>query len=229
VENSRDKNIGEAIKKYGPITDRFILRLGKNEEEAGKFESWHANSEDFTTDLDSFLACLTLTRLVDSVEERMKTRKAGIRGIKKQQKETAKVLAREQTKLQKALEKAAAKVVKEQEKQRIKAEAKAERERAKIAKKNPAVTLLALEKDFDKTEEEACTYTYESVYSIPLDTTHQPPSDTMSLSPSPITTVPEMPQQGLTILTAVTETSSLPSFEEEKPRKEGSYWNLPME
>jgi len=110
------------------IEDTWILRLGKSEEEAGKFEPWHMSEEEDPEDFSGFLACLTLTRIVDSVEERMKTRKVGIRGIKKQQRETAKALAKEQEKLRKAIEKAAAKVIKEQEKQRIKAEAKAERE-----------------------------------------------------------------------------------------------------
>ena len=57
------------------IESRWILRLGKSEEEAGKFEPWFLSNADFVTDLDAFLACLTLTRLVDSVEERMKSRK----------------------------------------------------------------------------------------------------------------------------------------------------------
>ena len=117
------------------IEDTWILRLGKSEEEAGKFEPWHMSEEEDPEDFSGFLACLTLTRIVDSVEERMKTRKAGIRGIKKQQRETAKALAKEQEKLRKAIEKAAAKVIKEQEKQRIKAEAKAERELNKRIKK----------------------------------------------------------------------------------------------
>lgn len=65
----------------------------------------------------------------------MKTQKAGIRAVKKEQRETAKALKKEQEKLQKAIDKAAAKLEKEKEKQRIKAEAKAVREAAKAAKK----------------------------------------------------------------------------------------------
>ena len=83
---------------------------------------------------------LNLTRLVDSVEERMKAQKGRIRAVKKEQRETAKALKREQEKLQKALDKAAAKVEKEAEKARVKAEAKAERERLKAEKKGGACT-----------------------------------------------------------------------------------------
>src|SRR5271166_3716253 len=129
------ENIREAIKRYGPITDRFILRLGKSEEEAGKFESWHSNLSTFAEDFNGYLACLALTRLVDSVEERMKGQKSTIRAVKKEQRETAKAIAKEQEKLQKAIDKAAAKVAREKEKARIKEEAKVERERLKAEKK----------------------------------------------------------------------------------------------
>ena len=118
-----------------PIEDIWILRLGKSEEEAGKFEPWHMTADDYEEDFQGFLACLRLTRLVDSVEERMKGQKSSIRAVKKEQRETAKALAKEQAKLQKALDKAAAKIAKEAEKIRIKAEAKAERERLKAEKK----------------------------------------------------------------------------------------------
>ena len=116
------------------IEDVFILRLGKSEEEAGKFEPWHATAEESEEDFQGFLACLTLTRVVDSVEERMGHQKSTIRVIKKEQRETAKALAKEQEKLQKALDKAAAKLAKEEEKKRIKAEAKATRDALKATK-----------------------------------------------------------------------------------------------
>ena len=117
------------------IEDIWILRLGKSEEEAGRFEPWHQSLDSYEEDFQGFLACLNLTRLVDSGEERMKTQKGSIRAIRKEQKETAKALKHEQEKLQKALDKAAAKKAKEEEKVRIKAEAKAERERLKAEKK----------------------------------------------------------------------------------------------
>jgi predicted phage gp36 major capsid-like protein len=87
-------------------------------------------------DFQGFLACLNLTRLVDSVEERMKSQKGSIRAIKKEQRETAKALRVEQEKLAKALKKAEDKRLREEEKLRIKAEAKAERERLKMEKKS---------------------------------------------------------------------------------------------
>jgi hypothetical protein len=118
-----------------PIESRWVLRLGKSEEEAGRFEPWFLSNRDFVTDLDAFLACLRLTRLADSIEERMKNQKSTIRAVKKEQRESAKALKREQEKLQKALDKAAAKLEKEAEKVRIKAAAKAERERLKAEKK----------------------------------------------------------------------------------------------
>ena len=117
------------------IEDIWILRLGKSDEEAGKFEPWHLTPDEYEEDFKGFLACLTLTRLVDSVEERMKSQKGTIRAVKKEQKETAKALAREQEKLQKALDKAEAKKKREEEKAKIKAEAKAKRETMKAAKK----------------------------------------------------------------------------------------------
>lgn len=117
------------------ILDTWILRLGKSEEEAGKFQPWHMTPDEYEEDFQGFLACLVLTRLVDSVEERMSSQKKTIRAVKKEQRETAKALKKEQEKLQKALDKAAAKVAKEAEKLKVKAEAKAERERLKAEKK----------------------------------------------------------------------------------------------
>ncbi len=117
------------------ILDTWILRLGKSEEEAGKFEPWHMTPDEFEEDFQGFLACLSLTRLVDSVKERMASQKGNIRAVKKEQRETAKALKKEQAKLQKALDKAAAKIARELEKTKIKAEAKAERERLKAEKK----------------------------------------------------------------------------------------------
>lgn len=117
------------------ILDTWILRLGKSDEEAGKFEPWHMTPDEYEEDFQGFLACLRLTRLVDSVEERMKGQKSTIRAVKKEQRETAKALAKEQEKLKKAIDKSAAKVVKDAEKARIKEEAKVRREELKAAKK----------------------------------------------------------------------------------------------
>lgn len=117
------------------ILDTWILRLGKSEEEAGKFEPWHMTPDEFEEDFQGYLACLRLTRLVDSVEERMKGQKSSIRAIKKEQRETAKMLKKEQEKLTKALERAENKRLREEEKLKAKAEAKIERERLKAEKK----------------------------------------------------------------------------------------------
>jgi hypothetical protein len=124
------------------IEDIWILRLGKNEDEAGKFYPWHLTTDEYEEDFQGFLACLSLTRLVGSVEERMGHQKSTIRAVKKEQKETAKALAKEQEKLQKALDKVEAKRKREEEKVRIKAEAKAERERLKDEKKTGMPVVL---------------------------------------------------------------------------------------
>jgi hypothetical protein len=179
------ENIREAIKKYGPITDRFILRLGKSEEEAGKFESWHSNLSTFAEDFNGYLACLRLTRLVDSVEERMKGQKSIIRAVKKEQRQTAKAIQKEADKLQKALDKAAKKVEREAEKQKIKAEAKIAREAAKAAKKAGVLECTSTE-----VEESVVTKS---------DTTPQVNSSTSNPKPP----LPETPQPELTTSTEV--------------------------
>jgi hypothetical protein len=161
------------------IEDVFILRLGKSEEEAGKFEPWHATAEESEEDFQGFLACLTLTRVVDSVEERMGHQKSNIRAIKKEQRETAKALAKEQEKLQKALDKAAAKLAKEEEKKRIKEEAKAERELQKKLKKMGALIGTVNPDDLPRgiTPEEPCT----SLESTQLQTIEALKSDIITL------------------------------------------------
>jgi hypothetical protein len=185
--DSRDKNIREAIEKYGPITDRFVLRLGKSEEEAGKFESWHAGPEDFKTDLDAFLACLALTRLVDKVSERMKAQKSGIRAVKKEQRETAKALKKEADKLQKAIEKAEKKRMREEEKVKVKAEAKAERERLKLAKHTAVVVPVAAQEvladvaatpvQISKAFSEVVTLQYEEEHVVTVAPTYKIPME----------------------------------------------------
>jgi hypothetical protein len=129
-----------------PIADVWILRLGKSEDEAGKFEPWHMGPEDFADDFAGFLACLSLSRLVKSVKERMDKQRADIRFIRKEQKETAKALAKEQEKLAKAIAKAEAKQLKEIEKKKTQEEAKIAREKAKAEKKAlPVVAAVEIE------------------------------------------------------------------------------------
>ena len=175
-----------------PIESRWVLRLGKSEEEAGKFEPWFLSNKDFVTDLDAYLACLSLTRLVDTTNERMKGQKSTIRAVKKEQRETAKSIKKEQEKLQKALDKAAAKVEKEAEKTRIKVEAKAERERLKANKKAGIVCMSTL-----KPNEETSGPLASMALSTPLNL-----SEAMTGSVQNLTTVaPETPQPELVILT----------------------------
>ena len=177
------------------IEDIWILRLGKSEEEAGRFEPWHQSVDSYEEDFQGFLACLNLTRLVDSVEERMKTQKGSIRAIRKEQKETAKMLAKEQEKLQKALDKAVAKKAKEEEKVRIKAEAKAERERLKAEKKAGVVS---------------CTSTSSpNPIATPLDSTPQHGAEETPSSLPSLTTPTQGTPQGESITS--TEVATLPA------------------
>jgi hypothetical protein len=221
------------------VEDRWILRLGKSEEEAGKFEPWHLTAEDFAEDFAGYLACLRLSNLVDAVEERMSKTKGQVRAIRKVQKETAKALAKEQEKLRKAIEKAAAKIIKEQEKQRIKAEAKAERELNKRIKKMGGLIGTVNPDDLPtgitpNTKEETCTSTSKTneAHSGLLASTNQSSTD-KDLSPSLTTPVPEMPPVESTTSTEETTkpvvgtTLTVLSFEEEKPKFRT--FDLPME
>jgi hypothetical protein len=210
------------------ILDTWILRLGKNEEEAGKFEPWHVTcQEDYLLYLDGFLACLALTRLVDKVEERMRCQKSGIRTVKKEQRETAKAIAKEQAKLAKAIEKAEAKRVKEEEKIRVKAAAKATREMIRMAKLTADIDPATLPEGC-KPEEETCTSTSKvnEENSGPLDTTlpTQPStldSSSTNLSLSPTTQEPPAQPHVSTTLTVETI-----KYEEEPPT---TIQNIPME
>ncbi len=223
------------------IEDTWILRLGKSEEEAGKFEPWHMTPDEYEEDFQGFLACLTLTRLVDSVEERMKSQKGTIRAVKKEQRETAKALKKEQDKLQKAIDKAEAKRLKEIEKERIKVEAKAERERVKaetkarkeLEKVMPVTTaimkMLAVDVELKSEDipegiqpEETCTSTYQEQSFIngemPVKT--QQGSPLVSIPPQGVSTLnPNMPAPEMQQPVAITSTEETATpvlkFEEE--------------
>ncbi len=124
------------VEEYGiEFDDRWILRLGKNEEEAGKFEPWFCDASTFAEDFSGFLACLALTNLVDSVTERISVQKKGVREIKKQQRIEQKEIAKMKAKVEKAAAKAQLKLDRAAEKERIKAEAKKNREEMKNAAK----------------------------------------------------------------------------------------------
>jgi hypothetical protein len=131
------------VEEYGEdIQNCFILRLGKNEEEAGKFEPWRVPAKDFPEAFQGFLTCLELGRLLASTKERMSAQKKGVREIKKQQRVEQKEIAKMKAKVERAAEKAQLKLDRAAEKERIKAEAKKNREELKNAKNNPAMQEL---------------------------------------------------------------------------------------
>ena len=124
-------NIEEALGKPGIVVDRWILRLGKNAEEAGKFAPWFLPSSTFKQDLEGFLGCLSLVKLHEAVKERMSTQAKGVRAAKKLQREAQKALDKAETKAKRAQEKAQLELDRAAEKERIKADAKRAREEAK--------------------------------------------------------------------------------------------------
>ena len=134
------EDIKNALNKPGVVIDRWILRLGKAGDEAGKFQPWFLPSNTFEQDLESFLACLNLLKLHNSVKERMSTQAKGVREVKKQQKAVQKELNKATAKAQKETERAQKKLARTAEKERIKADAKRAREEAKLSKnKEPGI------------------------------------------------------------------------------------------
>lgn len=132
------------MEEYGEeIQNCFILRLGKNEEEAGKFEPWRIPAKDFPEAFQGFLLCLNLLKLLAAVKGRMATQKKGVREIKKQQRAEQKNRDKEALKAQRALEKAQLKLDRVRERERIKADAKRAREEAKLrGEGRPACELI---------------------------------------------------------------------------------------
>ncbi len=126
------------------IQNCFILRLGKNEEEAGKFEPWRVPARDFPEAFQGFLLCLQLVDLLEAVKERMSEQKKGVREIKKQQRIEQKEIAKMKAKVEKAAAKAQLKLDRAAEKERIKAEAKATRETMKLSKADAKVVVEVL-------------------------------------------------------------------------------------
>jgi hypothetical protein len=127
------QRIFDAIAKYGPIRDRWVNRLGK---EDGEFDPWHLTPEDFQEDLEGFLDALSLTRSVRLINERMKGQKATIRTAKKVAKALAKEKEKEDKKAAKAIEREEKRVAKELAKIQLKldkAQAKLDAKRAKLA------------------------------------------------------------------------------------------------
>ena len=99
------------------------------------------------------MACLNLTKLVDSVTERMQVQKKGVREAKKKIKAEQKEIAKMQAKVAAAEAKAQKKLDRAVERERIKAEAKKNREEAKQnAKNNKAVQVLQEVQGVDQAE-----------------------------------------------------------------------------
>ena len=123
------------VEEYGEAFQNcFVLRLGKNAEEAGAFEPWRIPSTLFPKAFEGFLLCLKLVKLLEGLRAWVSTQKKGVREVKKkiaaENKEIAKMKAKvlkEAARAQKKLERAA-------ERERIKADAKKTREEAKLAK-----------------------------------------------------------------------------------------------
>ena len=126
--------------EYGEdIQNCFILRLGKNEEEAGKFEPWRIPAKDFPEAFEGFLTCLRLVKVLDLVTKRMQVQKKGVREAKKKVKAEQKEIAKMKAKVEKEAERAQKKLDRAAERERIKAEAKLNREAAKLAKRNSSL------------------------------------------------------------------------------------------
>jgi hypothetical protein len=122
------------------ITDRWILRLGKQD---GEFEPWHLTAEDFADDFAGFLRCLELGNAHERVKDRMSTAKKARTAARRAANLAAKELAKEQERLAKALAKA--------EKKRLALEKKA----ADKAAKKTAADLKRAEKKAAKDAEKA--------------------------------------------------------------------------
>lgn len=132
ADDADGRLILDAIRKYGPIEDRWILRLGKHD---GEFEPWHTTADDFQEDLEGFLDALSLTRSVRLTHERMKGQKNAIKAAKKVAKELAAEKEKAEKKAAKALERESKRVAKEtakMEERKAKAQAKMDAKAAKM-------------------------------------------------------------------------------------------------
>jgi hypothetical protein len=106
------------------IDERWVLRLGN---EDGEFDPWRLTATDFQEDIEGFLDCLSLTRSVKLVKERMQGQKTAMRAIKKLAKDTAKE--------QEKADKKAAKLAEREDKRLAKETAKIEGRMAKAQAK----------------------------------------------------------------------------------------------
>src|SRR5271157_2480834 len=119
----------------------FVLRLGKNEEEAGKFEPWRIPAKDFPRAFRGFLLCLQLVELINEVKAWISTQAKGVREAKKMQRTAQKALDKAAVKAKRAAEKAQLKLDRAIEKERIKDDAKKAREEAKHAKQGAKIAI----------------------------------------------------------------------------------------
>jgi hypothetical protein len=133
------QRIRDAIVKYGPITDRWVLRLGK---ETGEFDPWHTVEADFQEDLEGFLDALSLTRSVHLTTERMRAQKQVVKEAKKKAKAEAKEAEKVAKKEARDAATAERRRVKELEKQAKKDAKAAERLALRESKTNGKATIV---------------------------------------------------------------------------------------
>jgi hypothetical protein len=96
------------IEEFGePLTDRWVLRLGK---ERGEVEPWYLPSDEFEDDFEAFLAARNLYRGLKKVNGRRSAEKARIRVIIKAQKDAAKAIQDAQEREERRLAREASKL-----------------------------------------------------------------------------------------------------------------------
>src|ERR1039458_10323910 len=122
------------VEEYGEhFQNSFVLRLGKNGDEAGKFAPWRIPASLFPKAFEGFLNSLNLVRLLAEMKGWISTQAKGVRAIKKTQKAEQKEIAKMKAKVEREAEKAQKKLDRADEKERIKTEAKANREALRLS------------------------------------------------------------------------------------------------
>lgn len=93
------------IEEFGkPITDRWVLRLGK---ERGEVEPWYLPADEFEADFEAFLYARGLYRSLKEITERRRIAKAKIREILKAERDAAREIKEAQEKALRVIAKAA--------------------------------------------------------------------------------------------------------------------------
>lgn len=91
------------------VTDRWIIRLGKEDAE---FDPWYADASTYEQDWDAFRTALHLSRTIEGIKERVRTRAEALREAERAErrrlKEEAEAAERERKAQEKAAKKAAA-------------------------------------------------------------------------------------------------------------------------